>query len=290
MILVTGASGQLGDLVVKQLLNKIQASEIAVLSRDTSKVENLKKLGVEVRQGDYDNYKTLVNAFAGIKKLYFVSASDIEKRDSQHENVVNAAIEAGIEHIVYTSFQRKTDKKDSVIGFIANSHLDTEQKIKDSGLTYTILKHALYMEVIPLFIGDNVLDTKTIYIPTEQGQVSFVSRKDLAEGAAIILTTSGHNNKVYEFGNDKVLSMQDIAQELSKLANQTISYTSPKPEDFVATLTQNNVPKPFIDLRLGFSIGIAADEFNNPTDELKNLLGKDLISISSYLKDTYFKE
>ncbi|WP_338733962.1 SDR family oxidoreductase [Mangrovimonas cancribranchiae] len=284
MILITGASGNLGNAVTNELLYRIEASQIAVMSRDTSKVNKFKKKGVQIRQGDYNDYESLVKAFSGIDKLYFVSGSDIVSRMKQHENVIKAAKEVGVKHIVYTSFQRKTNKKDSVIQFVAESHINTEELIKNSGISYTILKHALYMEVLPLFIGEDVIEKQTIYLPANAGKVSFASRLDMAEGAAIILSTTGHENKEYEFGGEASYGMEDIAQILTKLSGKDVTYVSPKKDDFVTTLNDAGVPKPAIDVTVGFSQGIAAGEFNQPTTTLKDLLGRELLSLTTYLE------
>ncbi|SFU39190.1 NAD(P)H dehydrogenase (quinone) [Pustulibacterium marinum] len=287
MILVTGASGSLGAQVVNELLNRVEDSEIAVLSRDTSKVAEFKEKGIEIRQGDYNDYESLVKAFDGINKLYFVSSSDIPNRIAQHENVVNAAKEAKVGHIVYTSFQRKTNKKDSIIGFVAESHIHTEEIIKASGIPYTILKHALYMEVIPLFLGDKVIDMGAVYLPTDDGKVSYASRVDMAQGGAIILSTNGHENKEYEFGGELSLGMDDVAKVLSGLSGKEIAYVSPSTEDFIKTLSEAGVPKEAIDITVGFSVGIAAGEFDGATNDLKDILGHELISLSTFLKGAY---
>ncbi|RSK38602.1 SDR family oxidoreductase [Mangrovimonas spongiae] len=284
MILITGASGNLGSAVTNELLYRIEASQIAVMSRDTGKVDKFKKKGVQVRQGDYNDYESLVKAFSGIDKLYFVSGSDIVSRMKQHENVIKAAKEVGIKHIVYTSFQRKTNNKDSVIQFVAESHINTEELIKNSGIPYTILKHALYMEVLPLFIGEDVIEKQTIYLPANEGKVSFASRADMAQGAAIILSTKDHLGKTYEFGGEKSFTMEDVAQILTELSGKEITYISPKTDDFITTLSDAGVPKPAIDVTVGFSLGIAAGEFNQPTTTLKDLLGHELLSLSTYLE------
>ncbi|GLB52254.1 NAD(P)-dependent oxidoreductase [Neptunitalea chrysea] len=287
MILVTGASGNLGKAVANELLNRVEASEIAVLSRDVNKVEDLKEKGMTVVQGDYDDYASLVAAFKGIDKLYFVSGSDIASRMKQHENVVNAAKEAGVGHVVYTSFQRATDKKDSIIGFVGESHITTEELLKASGLNYTILKHALYLEVLPLFLGENVIDNGAVYLPAQDGKVSFASRADMAEAGAIILTTDGHEGKVYEFGGDVSVGMAEVAEGLSKLSGKEIAYVSPEVEEYKATLAGFGVPQGAIDVIVGFSLGIAANEFDGSTTELKDLLGRELISLSTFLEATY---
>src|SRR5512145_1423683 len=122
-ILVTGATGKLGREVLDLLLNKIEAKNLSVLVRDTSKVEDLKFKGVNIFKGDYENYNSLVNAFKGIDKLYFISTNDFSNREMQHGNVVNAAKEAKVKHIVYTSFQRKNENGNSPIGYILDVHI-----------------------------------------------------------------------------------------------------------------------------------------------------------------------
>ena len=144
MILVTGATGPLGKAVVESLLKKTPASNITALVRDPAKSEALKEQGVDIRQGDYNNYDSLVKAFTGIDKLYFVSGNDIPNRSTQQANVVRAAKQAGVKHILYTSFQRKNETFSSPIALVAQSHLQTEKALKESGIPYTILKHTLY--------------------------------------------------------------------------------------------------------------------------------------------------
>src|SRR5215217_4037784 len=108
-ILVTGATGQLGKAAVSELLQKVDANNISVLVRDPQKAEDLKEKGINVIKGDYNDYASLVAAFKGVNKLYFVSSSDVMKRFAQHQNVVKAAGEAGVGHIIYTSAQRKSE-------------------------------------------------------------------------------------------------------------------------------------------------------------------------------------
>ena len=287
MILVTGATGHLGKVVTNELLKKINASNIAVLARNTEKAKAFAEKGVKVLEGNYDNYDSLLKAFTGIDKLYFVSGSEIPKRMKQHQNVVKAAKQAGVKHIIYTSFQRTTDDETSSIFMVAETHVATEKLIKATGISYTILKHALYTDILPMFLGENILDTKTIYMPAQQGKISLATREDMGKGAAIILTSNGHENKTYEFGGETALDMNDIADILSKLSNQPIGYVSPSQEEFKTTLLGYGVPEEAIRMAAVFSQGIAEDEFNHPTSDLKDILGRELTSASSHLKTLY---
>jgi len=196
MILVTGSTGAFGSNAIDYLLEKgLEASMISALVRDLEKAEDLKNKGIQVRKGDYNDYGSLVSAFQGVDKLLFVSGSDIEIREAQHQNLVKAAKEAKVNHIVYTSFVRKENIENSEIGFLQDTHIKTEQWIKESGITYTILQNALYMDMIPMFVGEAVAESGMIALPAESGRCSSVLRTELAEVAANILVTKGHENK-----------------------------------------------------------------------------------------------
>ena len=137
MILITGATGHFGSATIDFLLQKgVPAKDIAALVRDEAKADDLKAKGITILTADYDNYDSLVKAFHGIDKLLFVSGNDVVNRGQQQDNVVKAAKEAGVGHVIYTSFVRKNESETSPIYFIAKSHLSTEKALKESGLTY----------------------------------------------------------------------------------------------------------------------------------------------------------
>jgi len=164
MILVTGATGHFGKSTIDFLLKKgISSTNIVALVRDEEKAVDLKNKGVVLRIGDYDDYTSLITAFKGIEKLLLVSGSDILKRGVQHQNVVSAAKEAGVKHIVYTSFQGKNEQETSPLWLVAQSHLQTEVWLKESGMDYTILKNTLYMDLVPAFLGEKVVETGMIF-------------------------------------------------------------------------------------------------------------------------------
>jgi NAD(P)H dehydrogenase (quinone) len=288
MILVTGATGHLGKAAVDFLLKKTAPSNVAVLVRDSSKASDFKAKGVEVRQGDYSDYGSLVKAFTGVDKLYFVSGTDLINRTKQHENVVNAAKAAGVKHVVYTSFQRKNETETSPIALVAKSHLDTEKLLKAASLPYTILKHTIYMEMLPMFIGDQVLETGVIFQPAGDGKAAYALRADMAEAAANILTTEGHENKIYDISGKTAYSYGDIAEIISRLTGKPITYVSPSQEEFQQALTKIGVPAEYIGLFAGFSEGIKQGEFDLPDSTLEKLLDKKPATLEEYLKSVYF--
>ena len=285
-ILVTGATGGLGRAVVDNLLKTVSPSSIAVLVRDPAKAADLQAQGVATKQGDYNDYASLVAAFAGVEKLFLVSGNDIPNRVPQHTNAINAAKAAGVKHVVYTSFQRKTEDGSSAAAFIAEAHLATEKLLQESGLTYTILKNALYLEVLPLFMGP-VLETSTIYLPAGEGKVPYASRTDLGAAGAAVLTGTGHDNQSYELSNDTSYSFHDIAQLLSDLSGKQIQYVSPTAEEFGTQLAAAGVPAGAIELTAGFCVAIEQGEFDFPDSTLEKLIGRKPESAAEFLKAAY---
>lgn len=286
-ILVTGASGHLGREVMTHLLGKTDASNVAVMVRDASKVEDLKAKGVEIRIGDYEDYASLVKAFKGIGKMYFISASDTERRTPQQENVVMAAKEAGVSHVIYTSIQRKNDTATSPIAMVAEAHIKTEKWLKEAGMKYTILKHTIYTDMLPIFLGDKLLETGVAYFPAGDAKVAFTSRKDMAEVATVILTTEGHENKVYDITNEQTVSFSDIASYISQSTGKPIKYVSPAREEYIKTLSNAGVPKVYVNMFAGFAEAFKQQEFDKTNHFIETLTGKKPESVAQYLQQVY---
>ena len=286
-ILVTGATGQLGSYLINKLLEKVSPEEITALVRDENKAEALKNKGVQIIVGNYEDRASLVKAFKGIDKLYFISSSEMMNRVEQHENVVKSAVEAKVGHIFYTSVQRKSEDGSSASAIITNDHVKTEEIIKQSELTYTILKHGLYSDILPLFMGDNVVETGTVFLPAANGKAAFASRKDMAEAGAILLTTNGHENKTYEISGVDSLSFQDIAGILSELSGKSIQYVSPSPEQYADQLRSYGIPEQMIQGASNLCVGIAQAEFDFPSNDLQNILGRKLETVRAFLKVAY---
>lgn len=291
MILITGSTGPFGSSAINFLMKKgVPAKDISALARNEEKASGLKKTGVKVIIGNYDDYDSLVNAFKGIEKLLFVSGSEIEKRDRQHENIIRAAGEASVEYIVYTSFDRKNDNEDSPIGLITRTHIETENKIRKSGINYTFLRNALYAEGLPMFLGKDVLKNG-IYLPAGNGKVPFASRTDMAEVAAKILSSGKeHYGKSYKTVNTKNYSFNDIAGILSEITGSQIKYVSPAPEEFTSNLTHAGVPKEAIAGIVGWIEGIKQGYFESENSDFEMLLGRKPYDLKAILEKVYLKD
>jgi NAD(P)H dehydrogenase (quinone) len=285
MILVTGATGQLGQIVIEKLAEKIPANQIAALVRDPSKAEHLTAKGVNVRVGDYHNAESLVAAFQDVEKLLLISSNDFNDRLGQHKNAIDAAVKAGVKHVFYTGVTMNDIKTSPLKPFLEDHYL-TEDYIKASGLTYTFLENGLYAEVITMFLGENVTETG-VFFPAGEGRVAFASRKDLGEAIANILLGIGHENQTYNLTGEKAYSFEDIAIMLSELSKKNVPYISPEPEVFVQTLKQFGLPEDIIQMSLGFALGMKNNDFDTSYDTLEKLLDRKPTELKDFLKETY---
>ena len=291
MILVTGATGQFGSKAIDHLLKKgIKPSEILALVRDVAKAQILKDKGIELRVGDYTDHNSLVNAFQGVDKLLLVSSNDrqaVENRTAQHINVIKAAKEAQVKHIIYTSFIRKPHFEDSAIAEFQNSHAQTEAVLKDSGINYTILQNGIYLEMIPVFAGEKVAETGIILFPAGEGKASFVLREELAEAAAHVLITEGHENKLYQLTNTASVSFDDIAIALSDKLGKNIKYQSPSVDEFKSTLKQFGIPDLYIGMFIMWAVAQAQGTMDVEDNTLEIFLGKKPTTMVQFINQVY---
>lgn len=288
-ILITGATGHLGKATISALLNKgVNAVKISALVRNEKKAQELKEMGIKILVADYEDYNSLVKAFACVDQLLFISGSDVMNRNQQQQNVVKAAVEAKVKHVIYTSALNRLPIEQSAISFVSQAHVKTEQWLAESGLNYTILQNSLYADVIPQFIGD-VLNTQTIYLPAAQGKTAFVVRTDIAEAVAGVLTSDGHNGKTYKVTNTESYTYQDVADIISDITGKSITYISPTVEDFTATLENAGLPAETIGGFTAFALAQANDEFNVTGTDLEVLLNRKPTNLKEYLIDIYAK-
>lgn len=287
MILITGATGQLGSATIGYLLNNgVPANELTALVRDEAKAEDLKSKGVNIKVGNYTDYSSLLAAMEGIDKVLLISSNDMNDRSGQHKNVVAAAKEASVKHIVYTSFERVNETETSPIYFIASSHMETEKAIKDSGLNYTILRNTLYAEIIPMFVGDAVKQ-QAVALPAGTAKTSFATRDDMAAAIANILSSEGHEQKEYSITNTEAYSMQEIADAIGNITNTPVKYVNLSTEEYMNGALANGAPKEIAQMVAGFSEAMAQGEFERTSNDLEQLLGRKPTTISEYLTTVY---
>lgn len=288
MILVTGATGHFGNGTINFLLDKgVKASQISALVRNEQSANEFKAKGLNALVGNYDNYNSLVTAFKGVEKLLFISGSEIKNRTAQHFNVINAAKESGVKHIIYTSFQRRSESESSPLWIVAESHIQTEKWLKESGIDFTILKNNLYMDFLPGFIGEKVAETGVIFVPAKNGKLSAVLRSEMAEAAANILLTDSHRGKEYDFTNTEAVTYKEIAETISEAIGKTITYISPSVEEYVKTLSSYGLPAEVVGIFSSFAVAQAQGELDVESKDLEKLLGRRPTSVKDFLSKTY---
>ena len=284
MILVTGATGHLGSAAVSHLLKNTAANNIVAFARDENKANPLREKGIEVRLGTYDNISSLDLAMQGIDKVLLISGNG-PTRLQQHKNVVAAAKKAGIQHIVFTSIALK-DMKTAELRPLMEDLYQAEDYIKESGLTYTILRNTLYTGATPLFGGEKVINTG-IYLPTGNGKVPFALRREMGEAAANTLLQNGHDNQTYELTASELYSYEDVARELSALSGKTVNYTDADPTTFPAKLKEFGLPEIVVLLVTRFSADVKNHQFEIVTKDLEKLLGRKPALLKESLKEVF---
>lgn len=287
MIVVTGATGHFGKAAIQYLLKKgVAAKDIRALVRDENKAADLEEQGITLVKGDYDDPASLVKAFTGADKLLFVSGNDVTKRGIQQQTVVKAAREAGVPYILYTSFERGNESGTSPIAFIADTHLETEKAIRGSGMAYTIFRNNLYADYIPVFIGDKVLETG-VYWPSGEGKLAVAAREEMAEAAANVLTSEGHEGKEYFISGEENVSFNDVARIISKASGKNVPFISPSQEEYKTALAAAGVPSEYVEMFASFGEAIKQGEFETNNHDLSKLLGRKATSVEEFLTKQY---
>ncbi|MEI6361768.1 MAG: SDR family oxidoreductase [Actinomycetes bacterium] len=267
-IVVTGATGQLGHLVVEALLDRgVPASEITAVGRSTDKLADLADRGVTVMAADYTDPASLDAAFAGADSVLLVSSNDFNDRPGQHRNAIDAAKRAGVSRLVYTSGPKATTS--SVL--LLADHGTTENYLQESGLPSTALRNGWYVENYtaqwPTYREHGMVGS------AGEGRVSLAPRSDFAEAAAVVLTTDGHEGKVYELGGEAV-TLTELAAVFSDATGTKVEYTDVPVEALVGILEGAGLPAPLATVFADVDRGIAAGElFVDPAD-LEELLGR----------------
>ncbi|OAB38767.1 NAD(P)-dependent oxidoreductase [Paenibacillus macquariensis subsp. defensor] len=220
-IVITGATGKLGSLIIKQLLQKVSADQIIACVRHPEKADAYLEQGIEVRHCDYDQPESLDQAFAGASKLLLISSSNTDDtiRLRQHAHVLEAAKKSKVEHLLYTSFAFLG------VGSISPSHLHlaTEHAILTTGIPHTFLRNALYTDFVGVLGMDAAIDTGELSTYPGDWKFNTVTRHDLALGIAAILSEPGHENKSYDLTAPSPWTFNDLAKVLSDLTGKPIS-------------------------------------------------------------------
>lgn len=269
MIAVTGATGQLGRLVIEALLKKVPAAEIIAAVRTPEKASELAALGVQVREADYSRPETLLSAFSGVEKVLLVSSSEVGAREAQHKAVIAAAKEAGVSLLAYTSLLHA----DTTPMGLGGEHRATEQALIASGVPYAILRNGWYSENYAASIAPAI--THGAFIgAAAQGKIASASRQDYAEAAAAVLTRSDATGNIYELAGDSAYTLEEYTAEIASQSGMNIEYIDMPQADFAAALKGAGLPDWLAEMLADSDAGAAKGALFDDSHTLSKLIGR----------------
>ena len=274
---VTGATGHLGRLVVNKLKEKAKGNEIIALVRTPSKAVDL---GVAVREADYNKPETLNKALSGIDTLLLISASEMGKRVAQHHSVIEAAKNAGVKQIAYTSILHADNSPID----LAEEHRATEQEIKKSGIPFTFLRNGWYFENYTASIN-SALERGVILGSAGEGKFSFATRADYADAAVAVLTSEGHKNKSYELAGDNGYTLSDLAAEVSRQSGKNVEYKNVPESDYAKVLKDAGLPEAIANSIASWDVDASAGSLFDDSRELSQLISHPTTTLADAVAD-----
>ncbi|WP_138756373.1 SDR family oxidoreductase [Paenibacillus sinopodophylli] len=283
-LLVTSASGQLGQLALQCLLDHYDGPIIAT-TRNTEKLAKFAERGVIVRQADFNQPESLLSAFVGANRLLLISTDALETRINQQRNAIQAAVQAGIKHIVYTS---SMNPMPGMANWTATDHYATEEAIRESGVSYTILRNSMYTENLIQTLA-HTLATDKYVAATGEGTIAYVTRKDCAIAAAAALVSSNTDNRIFNITGPEAISGHNIAQVLSEIAKKRISYVPVDATQLVGMYEYLDKAEAVPQEIVSFDPTSAKMESTQTSSAFQDLTGQAPTSLKLFLEENFWK-
>lgn len=279
MIVVTGASGQLGRLVIEALLKKLPPSEIVAAVRNPDKIKDLGARGIQVRHADYDQPETLAKAIRQGEKLLMISASEVGRRAPQHRRLIDAAKNAGASFIAYTSLLHA----DTSPLPLAAEHKETEAMLKSSGIPFALLRNGWYTENYIAGIPP-ALQYGVLLGSAEEGRIASAARADYAEAAAAVITSDNQASKVYELAGDTSYTLTEFAAEISRQSGKPVTYKNLPEAEYKATLIRAGLPEAVATLVSESDVGASKGGLFDDSRQLSTLIGHPTTPLAPLVK------
>ncbi len=273
---ITGATGQLGRLVIDVLLRRVPADSIVAAVRNIDKASDIAALGVQVRQADYNQPASLEAAFQGADRLLLISSSEIGQRTRQHQAVIDAAKRSGVRLLAYTSVLHA----DTSVLALAQEHRETEAAILESGMPFVLLRNGWYTENYTAGVA-SALSLGAVVGCAGEGRIASASRADYAEAAATILTSDDPAGQIYELAGDSAYTLSDFAAAISRQVGKTINYVNLPEGDYRNALLATGLPEPLAGLLADSDTGASQGALFNDGRQLSSLLGRPTTTLES---------
>jgi NAD(P)H dehydrogenase (quinone) len=287
MILITGATGQLGTSVVRQLLTRTGASDIAVLVRDPDKASGLAERGVSVRRGDYGDTGSLARAMDGVSRVLLIATNEIQlpERERQHQNVIDAARAAGVELLGFTS--RSLNDAAGSQNALMRDYFEVEARIRESGVPAVIFRNAQYLDTLLVSLGGSTVFEAGIRVPAGQGGVAYALRREMGEAAANAMLDHTGGSHTYVLAAPKAYTFEDVALALTEISGSAVSYTSVSDDDFIAHAVAGGMPEPMARYLVGFFADVRGNRLDETSTDLQTLLGRAPASLKDGLAELF---
>ncbi len=279
MIVVTGATGQLGRLVISALLKTIPAAQIIAAVRNVEKAKDLAALGVQVRFADYNQPASWDAALKGVDKVLLISSSEVGQRAKQHQAVIDAAKRAGVKLLAYTSVLRADT---SPLG-LAVEHKQTEAAIRASGVPSVLLRHGWYTENYTAGIPA-ALAHGAVFGCAGDGRISSATRADYAAADAAVMTAENQAGKVYELAGDSAYTLAEFAAEISRQSGKNIGYVNLPQAEYKQALLGAGLPEFVAELLADSDTGVSKGALFDDGKILSKLIGRPTTSMAETVK------
>ncbi|MEP6697882.1 MAG: NmrA family NAD(P)-binding protein [Pseudonocardiales bacterium] len=273
MMLVTGATGQLGAAVVRRLLQRTDPADVAVLVRDETKAVDLASRGVDVRVADYDDIPALDRALGGVDRVLLIAGNDPERRVQQHQNVIDVAVRARVDLIGFAS--RSLRNIEASHNTLMGDYFQTEDGIRSSGLPHVLFRNALYLDTVPLYVGGQRVFETGIRLPAGHGKVAYALRRELGEALANGMLDHAGSDRTHVLAASRAYSFGDLAAALTAIAGRTVDYVPISDDDYIARTVRGGVPEHLARRFLGFFFDIRDNQLDETGSDLQTLLGRE---------------
>jgi NAD(P)H dehydrogenase (quinone) len=274
MIVVTGATGHLGRLVIAGLLKKVTPSSIVAAARNVEKAKDIASLGVQVRYADYNQSSTWDDALKGADKVLLISSSEVGQRLKHHHVVIDAAKRAHLKQLAYTSVLRADT---SPLG-LAAEHKETEALIRASGIPFTLLRNGWYAENYTAGIS-GALAQGAVYGCAGEGRIASAARADYADAATSVIAAENQAERVYELAGDTAYTLAELAAEISRQSGKNIGYVNLPEAEYRNVLMKAGLPEAVAALIADSDTGVSKGALYDDGHQLSKLIGRPTTSL-----------
>jgi NAD(P)H dehydrogenase (quinone) len=285
MMLVTGATGQLGSAVVRRLLERGDPAEVSVLARDEAKASELASRGVAVRIGDYDDPGSLDRALVDVDRILLIAGNDPQRRVQQHQNVLDACLRANVELVGFAS--RSLRNIGASQNTLMGHYFETEDRIRRSGLSHIFFRNALYLDTVPVYVGGLRVFEAGIRLPAGDGKVAYALRREMGEALANAMLDHSGANRTYVVAASRAYNFDDVAHALTEDSGRTVTYTQVSDEEYVSETVARGVPEALAHRFLGFFSDIKEGQLDETSNDLQVLMGREPATLQDGLRELF---